>query len=178
MIKSNNKSIGILGGSFDPPHKGHLKISQIAFKKLNLKKIYWVVTKKNPFKKKTFFSLQERIEKCLAMTKKIRKIQIDYLDDKIKSSRTIKVLKYFRKKNKNTKIYLVIGSDTLINFHKWTKWKDILQICELVVFSRKGFDKKGRKSVIMKHLGIENTVFIKKNRIDISSSKLRKNYLK
>ena len=178
MIKSNNKSIGILGGSFDPPHKGHLKISRIALKKLNLKKIYWVVTKKNPFKNKTFFSLEERLLKCVAMTKKIGKIQVKYLDDKIKSSRTIKVARYFRKKNKNTKIYLIIGSDNLINFHKWTSWKDILEICELVVFSRKGFDKKGRKSLIINHLGIENTVFIKKNRIDISSSKLRRNYLK
>jgi len=54
MSKLNN-TIGILGGSFDPPHLGHLKISKISLKKLNLKKIYWVITKKNPFKKKPFF---------------------------------------------------------------------------------------------------------------------------
>jgi len=178
MIKLNNKAIGILGGSFDPPHKGHLKISQITLKKLNLKKIYWVVTKKNPFKKKTFFSLDERISRCFAITKKIKKIQIDYLDYKVKSSKTIKIIKYFRKKNKNTKIYLIIGSDNLINFHKWTGWKNILKICELVVFSRKGFDKRGKKSIMIKYIGIKNIIFIKKNRIDISSSKLRKKYLK
>ena len=53
MVKSKNE-IGILGGSFDPVHKGHLKISEIAIKKIKLKKVYWVITKKNPFKKKTF----------------------------------------------------------------------------------------------------------------------------
>ena len=54
-MKKNKKrdyiKIGILGGTFDPPHKGHLYISKIALKKLRLKKILWVITKKNPFKK-------------------------------------------------------------------------------------------------------------------------------
>ena len=55
MLKPNKKAIGIFGGSFDPPHKGHVKISKISLKKIKLKKIYWIVTKKNPFKKKLFF---------------------------------------------------------------------------------------------------------------------------
>ena len=63
MLNNLKKGIGILGGSFDPPHKGHVKISKIALKKVKLKKIYWIITKKNPFKKKPFFSLKERILK-------------------------------------------------------------------------------------------------------------------
>ena len=54
MARIEKKFIGLLGGSFDPAHKGHLGISKIAIKKLKLKKIYWVITKKNPFKKKLF----------------------------------------------------------------------------------------------------------------------------
>ena len=49
------KGIGILGGSFDPPHQAHLQLSILSLKKIGLKTIYWVVTKKNPFKKKTIF---------------------------------------------------------------------------------------------------------------------------
>ena len=71
MVKLNNTSIGILGGSFDPAHKGHLIISKIALKKIKLKKIYWIVTKKNPFKIKTFLSLKDRINQAKKISNKI-----------------------------------------------------------------------------------------------------------
>ena len=62
MAIIQKKYIGLFGGSFDPAHKGHLGISKIAIRKMKLEKIYWVITKKNPFKNKTFYSLDERIE--------------------------------------------------------------------------------------------------------------------
>jgi len=177
MSKINN-AIGVLGGSFDPPHIGHLKISKTSLKKLNLKKIYWTVTKKNPLKRKPFFSINERIKKCREISKKDKKIHVEYLDDKIKSSRTIKTLKYLIKKNKKSKVYLIIGSDNLIHFHKWFGWKKILKMCKLVIFPRKGFDIKAKKSKIMRVFKNKNIIFIKNQKIDISSTKLRKYYKK
>ena len=61
MAKYQNKKFGILGGSFDPAHKGHLIISKIALRKFKLEKIYWIVTKKNPYKKKPLYSLEKRL---------------------------------------------------------------------------------------------------------------------
>ena len=63
MSLKKNK-IGILGGSFDPAHKGHLAISKEAAKRFNLKLIIWAVTKKNPFKKKSDTNLTTRIKNC------------------------------------------------------------------------------------------------------------------
>ena len=63
MIKSKNKKIGIFGGSFDPPHFGHLQISEQAIKKLSLDQVYWCITKKNPFKKKPFFLWPKELKK-------------------------------------------------------------------------------------------------------------------
>ena len=72
-MKISKSLIGILGGSFDPPHQGHLKISNISINRLKIKKLYWIITKKNPLKKKPHFSLKERISKS--------KNIIGYIDD-------------------------------------------------------------------------------------------------
>ena len=167
------KYIGLLGGSFDPAHKGHLGISKIAIKKFKLKQIYWVITKKNPFKNKTFYSLDERIKYAKKFTKSQKKIKIIYLDDIIKSSRIIEVINYFRKKKKINNIFFIIGSDNLIRFHKWKSWKKIVKLVKLIVFSRKGYDRKGIKSIVAKKFK-NRIIFIKNKPISISSTQLRK----
>ena len=58
------KRIGILGGSFDPAHKGHLAISKEAVKRFKLEKIIWAITKKNPFKKQSKIKVLDRIKFC------------------------------------------------------------------------------------------------------------------
>ena len=100
MIRSMRKRIGIFGGSFDPPHRGHLEISKLSIKVLSLDKVYWCVTKKNPFKKKTFFSLTTRIKNSKLLTNKVEKIKIKFFEDRIKSVNTIDLIKYLKKKNK------------------------------------------------------------------------------
>ena len=178
MEKLNNSAIGIFGGSFDPPHKGHLKISQVSLKKIKLKKLYWVITKKNPFKKKPFFKINTRITACKKIIRNNKKIKVIVLENKVKSTRMIDVIKFLLRKNKKTIFYLIIGSDVFCSFHMWKSWKKILKLCKLVVFSRKGFDKKMQKSVIYKHLKQKNFIYIKNNKVNISSSQLREACLK
>ena len=173
MANIQKKYIGLLGGSFDPAHKGHLGISKIAIKKLKLKKIYWVITKKNPFKNETFYSLDERINFAKKITKTQKKIQTIYLDNIINSSRIIDVINYFKRKKKIQNIFFIIGSDNLIRFHKWKSWKKIVKIVKLIVFSRKGYDKKGMKSTVVKNYK-NRIIFIKNKPISISSTQLKK----
>ena len=173
MANIQKKYIGILGGSFDPAHKGHLGISKIAIKKFNLKKIYWVITKKNPFKNKTFYSLDERIKYAKKFTKGQKKIKTIHLDNIIKSSRVIDVINYFIKQKKIKNIFFIIGSDNLIRFHKWKSWKKIVKLVKLIVFSRKGYDRKGMKSTVAKNFK-NRIIFIKNKPISISSTQLKK----
>ena len=174
MVKLSKKSIGLLGGSFDPVHKGHLAISKIALKKIKLDQIYWIITKKNPFKKKVHFSLEHRIKLAKKFTKNINKIQVLYLDKIVKSSRSINLINYFIKKKKINNIYFIIGSDILMELHKWKSWKKLLKLTKLIVFSRKGYDMKVKKSIVVKHLKNKNITFIKNKPIVISSSLVRK----
>ena len=178
MLKPSKKAIGIFGGSFDPPHKGHVEISKISLKKIKFIKIYWIITRKNPFKNKTFFSLNQRIKKSLNAVKKLKNIEVLYLDNKIKSSRMIKIINYFIKVKKQNNIYLILGSDNVIKFHKWKSWKKIVKLAKLVVFSRKGYDKKSKESIVVKYLNKKNIIFINNKLINISSSKIKKNYKK
>ena len=173
MASIQKKYIGLLGGSFDPAHNGHLGISKIALKKLKLKKIYWVITKKNPFKNKTFYSLNERIKLAEKISKTQTKIKLIYLDNIIKSSRIIDVINYFLKKKKVKNIYLIIGSDNLLRFHKWKNWKKIVKLVKLIVFSRKGYDRKGMKSTVVKNFK-NKIIFIKNKPISVSSTQLKK----
>ena len=165
--------IGILGGSFDPPHKGHLKISIESKKKFKLDKIIWAITKKNPFKRKSALNLEKRIDLSKKIVAKHNFIKVRYFEDKIKSNRTISLINYLKKKNKNISIYLIMGADNLVNFHKWVKWRQISKYCQILVFDRKGFKSKSLKSISFRKLNKKGLKFINFNKVNISSSKLR-----
>ena len=172
MIFKENK-IGILGGSFDPAHKGHLVISKLAAKKFKLKKIIWAITKKNPFKKKSNSSLTTRIKFCKKIIGKVKFIKIQFYEDKIKSNKTIDLINYLTKDKKND-IYFIMGADNLIKFHKWDKWKKISEKCKIIVFDRHGYKRKSLNSTTFKRLNNKNLKFIEFNKVNISSSQLRK----
>ena len=170
-LKKNK--IGILGGSFDPAHKGHLAISKEAAKKFKLKKIIWAITKKNPFKKKSSLSLSTRIQYCKKITEKTNFIIVKFLENKIKSNKTIDLINFFAK-NKKNEIFFLMGADNLINFHKWHKWKIISQKCNIIVFDRYGYKKRSLNSKSYKSLNKDKLKFINFNKVNISSSQLRK----
>ena len=174
MAKYQINKIGILGGTFDPPHKGHLAISKIALKKLKLEKVYWIITKKNPFKQKTYYTLKERLKKTKKILKKIEKIEVLYLDKKLNSSRSIDIIKFIRSKKKPKNLYFLIGSDILTDFHNWKSWKKIVKLIKLIVFSRKGYDKKISKTIVVNYINKKNIIFINNKPIKISSTLLRK----
>jgi nicotinate-nucleotide adenylyltransferase len=170
-LKKNK--IGILGGSFDPAHKGHLAISKEAVKRLKLKKIVWAITKKNPFKKKSSQSLSARIKYCKKIIKKTNFIEVKFFENTIRSNKTINLINFFTQ-NKRNEIYFLMGADNLINFHKWHKWREISKKCNIVVFDRYGFKKKSLNSKTYKSLNKEKLKFINFNKVNISSSQLRK----
>ena len=171
----NNKKIkvGILGGSFDPAHKGHLAISKEAKKRFNLERIIWAITKKNPFKAESETLLSKRIKDCKKIIGTNFFIKVKFYENVIKSNKTIDLINHI-KKNNNIEIYFLMGADNLVNFHKWHKSKLISQKCNILVFDRHGYKKSSLKSKTFKELNKSILTFVEFEKVNISSSQLRK----
>tara|TARA_B100000963_G_scaffold82211_1_gene70020 strand:- start:2546 stop:3067 length:522 start_codon:yes stop_codon:yes gene_type:complete len=172
-LSVKKKKIGILGGSFDPAHKGHLRISKEAAKRFKLETVIWAITKKNPFKKKSKTKLSLRLRDCKKIIGKINYIKVKFYENVLKSNKTINLINHFTK-NKKNEIYFLMGADNLIHFHKWHKWKIISKKCTIIVFDRHGYKKKSLNSKTFKRLNNTNLKFIEFNKVNISSSQLRK----
>ena len=183
------KNIGLLGGSFDPPHKGHLYISLEAKKILKLDEIWWLVTPKNPLKISEPATYSERVYNCKLITRG-KPIKVYEIEKKINSKYTYQSLKYILNNYKNIKFFWLMGADNLIHFHKWQKWKQIFNNISIVVFKRHGYNNKALKSIALKTYSqsqifsnpinkkyfeeLPSWTWIENREINISSSEIRK----
>ena len=140
------RRIGLLGGSFDPPHKGHIYISIEAKKLLQINEIWWLVTPQNPLKISEPATYQERIKNCKEISKD-KPILIKEIEKKINSKYTYQTLVYLLNHYTNIKFFWIMGADNLINFHKWQKWRQIFQEVSIVVFKRHGYNNHALKSI-------------------------------
>jgi len=165
--------IGILGGSFDPAHKGHLAISKEAKRRFKLEKIIWAVTKKNPLKAESKTPISKKIKDCKKIIGMNSFIKVKFYENIIKSNKTIDLINYL-KKNKKIEIFFLMGADNLINFHKWFRSKLISQKCNIIVFDRHGYKKNSLKSKTFKRLNNKTLTFVEFKKVNISSSQLRK----
>ena len=174
MNKNNKYKLGVLGGTFDPAHIGHIKISKEAKERFNLKEVIWAVTKKNPFKNKSSLSLKDRIKFAKKLSLKNKFIKIHFFENKIKSNKTIDLINYLKRNKKYKKIYFIMGADNLINFHKWKRWRQISSKCNIIVFDRNKYKAKSLKSIAYKRYNKKGLEFISFKKVNISSSQLRK----
>ena len=141
------KNIGLLGGSFDPPHKGHLYISLEAKKILKLDEIWWLVTPQNPLKINQPASYSERVKNCKILTKN-KPIKIKEIEKKINSQFSYQTIKYLNNHYKYIKFFWLMGADNLINFHQWQNAHRIFNEIPIVVFRRYGYNQQALKSYI------------------------------
>jgi len=183
------KHIGLLGGSFDPPHKGHLYISLEAKKILKLDEIWWLVTPQNPLKINQPASYSERVKNCKILTKN-KPIKIKEIEKKINSQFSYQTIKYLNNHYKYIKFFWLMGADNLINFHQWQNANQIFNEIPIVVFRRYGYNQQALKSYISnlyknfrvknKNINIDNFnqlpawTIIQNKEIRISSTEIRK----
>jgi len=165
--------IGILGGSFNPPHSGHIYISKLAIKKLGLNFVWWIPTKINPLKEaKIYEAYVSRIKKCQKLISASPKLQIKQFDE-IYSEKLVQKLK---KRFPHVEFFWIMGSDNLENLHRWKNFKKFISEIPLAIFSREKSLLKIQKTPAWNFVKKQNPhIFFTKN-LDISSSEIRKTY--
>lgn len=139
--------IGLLGGSFDPPHKGHVHITKQAMRRFGLDRIWWLVTPGNPLKQDSPASLERRMDACRAIMQHPR-VDITDVETRLHTRYTADTLQKLTTICPGVQFVWLMGADNLAGFHKWQQWDWIVQNIPIGVTSRPGEHLRAGHSVM------------------------------
>jgi len=130
--------IGLFGGSFNPPHQGHLLVSHLALTRLRLDRMWWLVTPGNPLKDSAYLApLDWRISHARALTRDPRIIVTD-IEKKIGTQFTSDTLSFLRARCGGVRFVWIMGADNLLEFHRWRHWQEIIRLMPVAIIDRPG----------------------------------------
>jgi len=129
-------TIGLLGGSFNPAHDGHLALSRFALKRLGLDQVWWLVSPQNPLKPATGMAqLDDRLVAARRLAQHPR-IRVSALEAQLGTCYTIDTLRALRRRFPRTHFVWLMGADNLRQIPKWRAWEEIFQSLPIAVFRR------------------------------------------
>ena len=135
-LYSHGMRIGLLGGSFNPPHRAHRDISLFAIKRLNLDRVWWLVTPGNPLKERgSLHDLNERAE-AARQTANDPRIDVTCLEAVIGTRYTVDTITYLRRRTPGLRLVWIMGVDNLAQFHRWQHWQRIASAVPIAVIDR------------------------------------------
>jgi len=129
--------VGLLGGSFDPPHLGHVHISHQALARFRLDQVWWLVSLGNPLKQVGPAGMARRLAACRALVSHPN-IQVSDLEARFQTRRTADTLARLLPVYPGVKFVWLMGADNLAEFHRWQNWRDIADSVPLGVLGRRG----------------------------------------
>ena len=131
------QAVGLLGGSFDPPHEGHLRISEEALRRLRLDWLWWLVSPGNPLKARGPASLPRRVAAARALVGNSR-IKVTDLEARLGMRFTAETLRRLLRRHPGVRFVWVMGSDNLAELHRWRDWRWIMEAVPVCVVARPG----------------------------------------
>jgi nicotinate-nucleotide adenylyltransferase len=135
-LHSDGMRIGLLGGSFNPPHRAHRAISLFAIKRLRLDRVWWLVTPGNPLKDQdTLHDLEARTEAARRVADDPR-IDVSCLESVIGTRYTVDTVKYLRRRASGLRFVWIMGADNLAQFHRWQNWRRMATLVPIAVIDR------------------------------------------
>ncbi len=142
-----NMRIGLLGGSFNPPHEAHVEISLVAMKRLGIDQVWWLVTPGNPLKDASKLpDLAGRVQAAKDFVAKHPRIEVSGFAGEKASPYTIDLLSELKRRFPAVKFVWLMGADNLADFHRWRAWERIFKLMPIAVLDRPSFRLKARAS--------------------------------
>jgi nicotinate-nucleotide adenylyltransferase len=138
--------IGLLGGSFDPAHEGHVHITREAIKRMGLDRVWWLVSPGNPLKARQPAPMPQRLARARSVMPDPR-VVISDLEARLGTRATADTLDALRKLYPGVHFVWLMGADNLVQFHRWGRWRDILRSVPVGVLARPGAGVAARTSV-------------------------------
>ena len=183
--------IGLFGGSFNPPHAGHVLVSEIALRRLKLDRVWWLVTPGNPLKENSGLPpLADRIAAARAIARD-KRIVVTGLEAEIGTRYTYDTIRWLTERARNVRFVWLMGADNLAQFHRWQRWEDIAKLAPIAAVDRPGATRASaaahaaqrfsrwrlaeRDAAILADCAPPAFVFLHDRRLDLSSTALRRN---
>jgi nicotinate-nucleotide adenylyltransferase len=134
--------IGLFGGSFDPAHEGHAHVAETALKRLDLDRVWWLVSPQNPLKPKSS-AFSRRLASARKHARGAKMVVTD-LERRLGCGYTYQTLRALTRLYPGVDFFLVMGADNLANFREWRNWREVVQSVPVVIVSRPGAGARER----------------------------------
>jgi nicotinate-nucleotide adenylyltransferase len=134
--------IGLFGGSFDPAHEGHAHVAETALKRLDLDRVWWLVSPQNPLKPKSS-PIEKRVASAQKQAHGARMVVTD-LERQLDCAFTYQTLRALKALYPGVQFSLIMGADNLANFRKWRNWHEVAESVPVVIVSRPGAGPRER----------------------------------
>ena len=133
--------IGLLGGSFNPAHRAHRRISVDAMRALGLDEVWWLVSPGNPLKEGAtdMAPFEARLESAERMARGAR-IRVSDFEQREATRYSVDTVRKLKLRHPRHRFIWLLGSDTLPNFHKWRNWRGLVREVPIAVIRRRGYD--------------------------------------
>ena len=180
--------IGLLGGSFDPPHAGHVHISKAALKRFDLDQVWWLVSPGNPLKADAPAAMGARLAACRAISDHPR-IKVTDFEARVGTRYTAQTLEALFARRRGVRFVWLMGADNLAQFHRWQRWQWIMENVPVGVIARpgertsarmskaakryEGYRLRGNQSGVLADAVPPAWCFINVPMVDISSTRIR-----
>lgn len=135
----HRQRIGVMGGSFNPPHEGHRVVAATALRRLALDRLWWLVTPANPLKPQTGLTSQAaRMAASRAFAPGPR-VTVTGFEAALGAPYTMATLAFLARRYPSARLVWVMGADSLATFHRWRCWRDIARLVPIAVVDRPGW---------------------------------------